>query len=113
MKRMEEALSVLVVIGVISSVISKFMKVSSKRPTVQKAGFPTFEGKAPETAEGDDARSDRIRPIHWAEAKTVAPERKNAIPASNVPKAKVSVGQLRNAVIMSEILGKPVSLRDK
>lgn len=111
---MEEALSIFAVIGIFVSVISRLINSSAKRPAHRATPFPAPQ--AGEDAAGAQAQSEGVR----SKAGAGRPDRSIALSnpksiSANTPVArpKVDAKALRKAVIMSEILNKPVSIREK
>ena len=104
---MEELLSVITAVAIIASVLLKSKKVSSARPRVNpvKAAVPVPD-KPQETANDTGMRAT----IDFAAEES----RQKAVPAVKpLKRSAVSVKELRRAVIMDEILQKPVSMRDR
>ena len=103
---------VLVVIIVIASVVSNYKKIARQRLADQKKRIQMMKNasKPEETHKSAEFQTRRTQ----TDAAFTEPLTQTAM-LSNNQKAKpgVSVKEMQKAVIMSEILNKPVSLREK
>ena len=104
---MEGILSVLVLIGVVVSVFNKAAKNAANNANANRTA-----GRAGKrTAQPDEPAEDKKPAASIVfENQAEAVKTKASVPAK---KTAVQVKDLRRAVIMNEILGKPVSLRDE
>ena len=105
-------LPVLLVIIAIASVVANYNKIAKQRLEDQKK---RMEAKRNEKTDSVTEKSEKsYTPMSVGEPMlSRAPIQKNIVSARQTVKPRVSVKNMQNAVIMAEILNKPVSLREK
>ena len=109
-----EVLPILFLIIAIFSVVNRYKKAGARRAFAQKMraarrDFP----KRDELIQVENVSSEKIEKAHDVIRPLNNEIKKADAPIKSPSKAKLTVKDARRAVIMSEILSKPVSLRDE
>ncbi len=109
-------LPVLFVVIAIVSIASNYKKAQEKRISDQKKRMETLKAmRLKEKASEEKAAGDmpQKKPAALHETPVAQAVERIKIPDIRPVRSRVSAGDMRNAVIMAEILNKPVSLRDQ
>jgi len=102
-------LPVLLVIIAIASVVTNYNKIAKQRAADEMKRMQRRRSSANNAPPAAETRAAQTI-VKTPEPKT---EKESILREMNAPKPRVSVKDLKNTVIMAEILNKPVSLREK
>lgn len=105
-------LPVLILIIAIASIFTNYKKAAEKRIEDEKKRRIMREA-SPKSPQDEPKRESVKAPAASAASFKTRPVQRAAAPGVHPHNARVSVKDMRKAVVMSEILSKPVSLREK